>query len=109
MRKFAGIVESTTAPPTNCLWLLDGDAKYFSNGKWRSLLKDNIELGDKVDALDKEMGTVNSSIRDIESELDKLFDVAAISKVNTTSTLEEVATAVMEIRDILSIAGIATN
>lgn len=34
MRKFAGIVESTIAPPpTNCLWLCGHDAKYFNNGK----------------------------------------------------------------------------
>ena len=33
MRKFAGIIESTIAPQTNCLWLCGHDAKYFSNGK----------------------------------------------------------------------------
>ena len=38
MRKFAGIIESTIAPPTNCLWLCGHDAKYFSNGKWVSIL-----------------------------------------------------------------------
>ena len=38
MRKFAGIVESTVAPPTNCLWIKGTDAFYFTNGKWVSLL-----------------------------------------------------------------------
>ena len=38
MRKFAGIVESTVAPPTNCLWIKGTDIFYFINGKWVSLL-----------------------------------------------------------------------
>ena len=38
MRKFAGIVESTVAPPTNCLWIKGTDALYFITGKWVSLL-----------------------------------------------------------------------
>lgn len=38
MRKFAGIVESTVAPSTNCLWIKGTDTLYFINGKWVSLL-----------------------------------------------------------------------
>ena len=38
MRKFAGIVESTVAPPTNCLWIKGTDVFCFINGKWVSLL-----------------------------------------------------------------------
>ena len=58
MRKFAGIVESTIAPPTNCLWLCGHDAKYFSNGKWVSILShendaDRKGLEEKVDSIDK--------------------------------------------------------
>ena len=42
MRKFAGIIESTTvAPPTNCLWIKGNDALYFTNGKWVSLLAED--------------------------------------------------------------------
>ena len=73
MRKFAGIVESTTAPPTNCLWLLDGDAKYFSNGEWKSLIgvggagdEDRQELEEKVDSLDKEMGTAEQNVTKLQ-------------------------------------------
>ena len=34
MRKFVGIIESTTvAPPTNCLWIKGNDALYFTNSK----------------------------------------------------------------------------
>lgn len=34
MRKFAGIVEATTAPPINCLWLNGGELKANINGEW---------------------------------------------------------------------------
>lgn len=72
MRKFAGIVESTTAPPTNCLWLFNGDAKYFSNGEWKSLIgardADRLELEEKVDSLDKEMGQVKKELSVFGSE-----------------------------------------
>lgn len=63
MRKFAGIIESTTvAPPTNYLWIKGNDALYFTNGKWVSLLTedsaDRIDLETKVDDLDKEVGQI---------------------------------------------------
>ena len=67
MRKFAGIIESTTvAPPTNCLWIKGNDALYFTNGKWISLLTedsaDRIELETKVDDLDKEVGQIKKDL-----------------------------------------------
>ena len=72
MRKFAGIVESTTAPPTNCLWLFNGDAKYFFNGGWKSLAgakdADMLELEEKVDSLDKEMEQVKKELSVLDSE-----------------------------------------
>lgn len=72
MRKFAGIIESTVAPPTNCLWLCDGDARYFSNGKWVSIIsrdnEDKQELEQKVDDLDKEVGDIKSDLSIFGSE-----------------------------------------
>ena len=67
MRKFAGIIESTTvAPPTNYLWIKGNDALYFTNGKWVSLLTedsaDRIELETKVDDLDKEVGQIKKDL-----------------------------------------------
>ena len=67
MRKFAGIIESTTvAPPTNYLWIKGNDALYFTNGKWVSLLvedsADRIELETKVDDLDKEVGQIKREL-----------------------------------------------
>ena len=68
MRKFAGIIESTTvAPPTNYLWIKGNDALYFTNGKWVSLLTedsaDRIELETKVDDLDKEVGQIKKDLK----------------------------------------------
>lgn len=72
MRKFAGIVESTVAPPTNCLWIKGTDAFHFTNGKWVSLLvedsADRIELETKVDDLDKEVGQIKKELSVFGSE-----------------------------------------
>ena len=73
MRKFAGIVESTTAPPTNCIWLKDGDAMYFTKGKWVSLITGDsdegiLELETKVDDLDKEVGQIKRELSVFGSE-----------------------------------------
>ena len=73
MRKFAGIIESTTvAPPTNYLWIKGNDALYFTNGKWVSLLTedsaDRIELETKVDDLDKEVGQIKKDLSIFGSE-----------------------------------------
>lgn len=73
MRKFAGIIESTTvAPPTNYLWIKGNDALYFTNGKWISLLvedsADRIELETKVDDLDKEVGQIKRELSVFGSE-----------------------------------------
>ena len=73
MRKFAGIIESTTvAPPTNYLWIKGNDALYFTNGKWVSLLTedsaDRIELKTKVDDLDKEVVQIKKDLSVFGSE-----------------------------------------
>lgn len=79
MRRFAGIVESSTAPPTNCIWLNNGDAKYFSNGEWKSMIGADLgeggedlsgyvkEQGDKIDSLDKEVGGIQKEITSLKS------------------------------------------
>lgn len=73
MRKFVGIVESTVAPPTNCLWIKGTDAFYFTNGKWVSLLVGEgaegiLELETKVDDLDKEVGQIKNDLSVFGSE-----------------------------------------
>lgn len=42
MRRLVGIAESHVAPPINMVWLKEGEAMYFSNGKW-------INVGSKHD------------------------------------------------------------
>ena len=45
MRKIRGIVESTTAPEvTEVIWLNNGQAKYFSNGQWIEIGKENNQV-----------------------------------------------------------------
>lgn len=76
MRKFARIVESTVAPPTNCLWLFNGDTKYFSNGEWKSLITGGEglfgyvqEQGEKIDYLDKEIGNIKEAVTNLQNRL----------------------------------------
>lgn len=53
MRKFAGIIESITPPPTNCLWLANGELKANINGEWVTVCSENTENNnDKIVILD---------------------------------------------------------
>lgn len=48
MRHFNSIIEQSTPPPINSIWLNGGTAKYFTNGKWQAIggeSKDNIVEG----------------------------------------------------------------
>lgn len=68
MKKFIGIVESTSAPSTDYLWLCDGDARYFCNGVWKSL-SNATEVSrqeDKINHISKELRTANNDIHDLE-------------------------------------------
>lgn len=60
MLRKRNIVESTTPPSTDSLWLNKGTAEVFVNGKWVTIAgeesPDQKELEDKVDNLDKEVG-----------------------------------------------------
>lgn len=100
MRKFAGIIESTiVAPPTNCLWIKGNDALYFTNGKWVSLLSedtaDRVELGTKVDDLDKEVGQIKKELSIFGSEQGvvalEIGDSAGV-KTNNLAKLQSVQT-----------------
>ena len=60
MLRKRNIVESTTPPSIDSLWLNKGIAKVFINGKWVTIAREESpnqkELEDKVDNLDKEVG-----------------------------------------------------
>lgn len=49
MKKYIGIVESSTPPPTQYVWLYQGEFKYFSNGQW-------VEIKNRVISNDTEEG-----------------------------------------------------
>ena len=68
MLRKRNIVESTTPPSTDSLWLNKGIAKVFINGKWVTIAgeesPDQKELEDKVDNLDKEVGQIKKELKD---------------------------------------------
>lgn len=72
MLRKRNIVESTTPPSIDSLWLNKGIAKVFINGKWVTIAgggaSDQKELEDKVDNLDKEVGSIQDNISILNSK-----------------------------------------
>lgn len=72
MLRRRNIVESTTPPSTDSLWLNKGIAKAFINGKWVTIAggdsPDQKELEEKVDTLDKEVGSIQNDISILNSK-----------------------------------------
>lgn len=71
MRRFRDIVEDIKAPSLQSLWLDKGELKFFGTKGWTSIVggggEDRQELEEKVDSLDKEMGTANDNIRKLQN------------------------------------------
>lgn len=71
MRKFREIIEDIKAPSPQSLWLDKGELKFFGAKGWTSMVggrdEDRQELEEKVDSLDKEMGTANNDIKKLQS------------------------------------------
>lgn len=71
MRRFRDIVEDIKAPSPQSLWLDKGELKFFGTKGWTSMVgggdADRQELEEKVDSLDKEMGTANNDIRKLQN------------------------------------------
>ena len=72
MLRKRNIVESTTPPSTDSLWLNKGIAKVFVNGKWVTIAgggaSDQKELEDKIDNLDKEVDSIQDNISILNSK-----------------------------------------
>lgn len=72
MLRKRNIVESTTPPSIDSLWLNKGIAKVFINGKWVTIAgggsSDQKELEDKVDNLDKEVDSIQNNISILNSK-----------------------------------------
>lgn len=71
MRRFREIIEDIKAPSSQSLWLDKGELKFFGVKGWTSMVggrdEDRQELEEKVDSLDKEMGTANNDIKKLQS------------------------------------------
>lgn len=70
MRRFRDIIEDIKAPSTQSLWLNNGELKVYGAKGWTSLndtSEDRQELKEKVDNLDKEMGTANDNITKLQN------------------------------------------
>lgn len=71
MRRFRDIVEDIKAPSPQSLWLDKGELKFFGTKGWASMVgggdEDRQELEEKVDSLDKEMGTANNDIKELQN------------------------------------------
>lgn len=72
MLRKRNIVESTTPPSIDSLWLNKGIAKVFVNGEWVTIAggetSDQKELEEKVDNLDKEVGTIQKDVAVLNSK-----------------------------------------
>lgn len=71
MGRFREIIEDIKAPSPQSLWLDKGELKFFGVKGWTSMVggrdEDRQELEEKVDSLDKEMGTANNDIKKLQS------------------------------------------
>ena len=72
MRRFRDIVEDIKAPSPQSLWLNKGKLKFFGTKGWTSMVgegnEDRQELEEKVDNLDKEVGSIQNNISILNSK-----------------------------------------
>lgn len=72
MRRFRDIVEDIKAPSPQSLWLDKGKLKFFGTKGWTSMVgegdEDRQELEEKVDKLDKEVGSIQNNISILNSK-----------------------------------------
>lgn len=72
MRRFRDIVEDIKEPSPQSLWLNKGKLKFFGTKGWTSMVgegdEDRQELEEKVDKLDKEVGSIQNNISILNSK-----------------------------------------
>lgn len=72
MRRFRDIVEDIKAPSPQSLWLDNGKLKFFGTKGWVSMVgegdDDRQELEEKVDNLDKEVGSIQKDVAVLNSK-----------------------------------------
>lgn len=106
MRHFNSIIEQSTPPATNAIWLHGSAAKYFTNGEW-------ITIGDTGevswnDITDKPVSfyTLPAATTTTLGGVKKASGVAALE---TAATLTDVVSTINDILGKLKIAGIMAN
>lgn len=83
MRRFRGIVESPTAPPTDMVWLHKHEFKYFSNGKW-------LTITNPVQFVNPETGEASITAPVIKlgnTTTDKQNNIKVCSELSTTDVV----------------------
>ena len=95
MRRFRDIVEDIKAPSPQSLWLDNGKLKFFGTKGWVSMVgegdDDRQELEEKVDNLDKEVGSIQKDVAVLNS-----VDIGTEEAL--TFTLEDGSTVTKKIR-----------
>ena len=89
MLRKRNIVESTTPPSIDSLWLNKGIAKVFINGKWVTIAgggaSDQKDLEDKVDKLDKEVDSIQNNISILNSKAVIELEIGNSESVNANN------------------------
>ena len=82
MRRFRYIIQSNYAPPTDSIWLKDGELFYF-DGDWKSL-KDTVQLSN----LSENEATITAPVIKLGNSLeDKRVNIETCSKYSTTHVI----------------------
>lgn len=100
MKHYNRVIQSSTAPSSDDLWLDNGVLKHLRNGIWapigQSEIEDRRELEEKVDSLDKEVGDIHNALSQLGSSQGvvalqignsaevKAANLAALQAVQTT-------------------------
>lgn len=99
MLRKRNIVESTTPPSIDSLWLNKGIAKVFVNGEWVTIAggetPDQKELEEKVDNLDKEVGNIQKDVAVLNSKaiIELEIDNSKSAKANNLAKLQAIQSA----------------
>ena len=89
MNRRRNIIESSTPPSIDSLWLQKGSIKAFINGQWTSVGSNEMteeeiqELKEKVDSLDKEVGQTPKDIHIINSKITIELEIGNTTEIKT--------------------------
>lgn len=73
MRTFKGIIESPTPPSIHHIWIHNGEAKYFADGKWQSLKITSDIKTEEVEDTDTSLPMIELKVGANEDNLKSLI------------------------------------